>query len=164
MAINLSNAHSGTFNLTNAGVVCVAAATTTTTGAASAVAIKGRLWALSAATGAATPTVDASTGAAFVPLKPSQACLLVYGVNAATGTAALGLCQGKVVDNRGAGTELPLPVIPDNFCPIAYVPVQTASNLSGTWTPASNNWTGVTGETTGTVVNIFALPASAVTL
>lgn len=158
MSLNLDNAHSGTLNLSYAGVTCVASNKTTTTSGASVVAVEGRLYTLAAATGATTPVVDITTGAAFTALAASQACLLVFGVDVSTpASPALGLAQGAVVA-AVVGSELPWPILPKTFCPIAYVQVKTGSTLSGTWTPGTSNWTGVTGETTGTPVNIFSVP------
>lgn len=117
---------------------------------------------LTAQTTQATPTTDASTGAAFIGLTPNQTCALVFGITAA---GAIAMAQGPaiatitgVTTTVGAFDKAPqFPVLPDNFLPLAYVLVRTAPSAA-TWTPGTSSWTA-SGVTTGTVVNVSTLPS-----
>jgi hypothetical protein len=150
-----------THSYTNAGVAAGTTTTTTTTANTSA-SINGK-WATAyaSASNAATPTTDANSGAAFTAVTPGYGCALVYGVNAA---GALKLAQGPQVllipgstsTTSGTFNDAPqFPPLPDDFAPIAYVLVRTATGSSA-WTPGTSNWTA-TGVT-ATFVNVAALP------
>mgnify|MGYP001618450829 FL=1 len=109
----------------------------------------------------ATPTTDATTGAAFIALIENKATVLVFGQTAA---GAIAMSQGSIVDTYvgvtttvGAFKNAPeFPTLPDNFLPLAYVLVRTAPDAAD-WTPGTGSWTA-SGVTTGTVVDIGALP------
>ena len=96
MSTTLSNALAGgTCCLSKAGVA--AGTTTTTTIALTNYAIGGRMFSKAAAANGATPTVDAATGAAFVPLTAGKSCIFVYALDAA---GALKAVQGPHGSNR----------------------------------------------------------------
>jgi hypothetical protein len=114
----------------------------------------------------ASPTSDAHTGASFLPLtggaSVNQACMLVWGVNAA---GAIKLCQGPIVNTEigvtttaGNFVTAPMfPSMPDDFCPIGYQLVRT-SPTGTTFTPGTTAWTA-SGITASVIQNIATLPA-----
>ncbi len=151
-----------TFNHVSAGFVLGTTSTYTTT-ATTVCSIGGKFaTGLSAQTNTASPTTDAATGAAFVPLGDNQATVLVWGINAA---GAIQLAQGSIEDTAtgvttvaGAFLKAPqFPNLPDDFCPIAYGLVRTAPSASA-WTAGTSSWTA-TGITCSTFVNVSVLPA-----
>ncbi len=116
---------------------------------------------LGAQTNTASPTVDATTGAAFVPLTANQATVLVWGVNAA---GAIKLAQGSIVPTEtgvtttaGAFINAPqFPALPDDFCPIAYNLVRTSPTGSA-FTAGTTSWTA-SGITCSVAKNVQTLP------
>jgi len=150
-----------TLNHVNAGLVAGTTSTYTTT-ATTVCSIRGKFaTGLTAQTNTATPTTDASTGAAFVALGDNQATVLVYGVNAA---GAIQMSQGSIeptatgiTTTAGAFLNLPqFPTLPDDFCPIGYQLVRTAPSASA-FTPGTSSWTA-TGITASTIQNVATLP------
>jgi hypothetical protein len=150
-----------TANLSDAGL---AAGTTTTyvTTATTAHVIDGNFGTtLAAQTNTASPTTDVNTSAAFTVLTDNQACVFVWGVNAA---GAIKVAQGTIEDTEvgvtttaGSFRDLPqFPSMPNDFCPIGYTVVRTAPSASD-WTFGSSNWTA-TGIT-ATFKNVCTLPA-----
>lgn len=115
--------------------------------------IKGNAYSAAAVTNAATPTTDANTGAAFVPVGPNKASVFVF---CADGSGALAgatkVIQGSIVDldgaadgaNAGYVSALPqFPAIPDTLTPFGWVIVKVGA--SGTaWTFGSSNLSSVT--------------------
>lgn len=149
-----------TLNTTNAVLAAGTTSTYSTTNTTACI-IQGK-WGttLTAQTNTATPTTDVNTGAAFVAQTDNQACVYVFGVNAA---GAIKVAQGTIVNTEvgvtttaGAFIVGPqFPTLPDDFCPIGYVLVRTAPSASD-WTFGSSNWTA-TGITTA-FVNVGQLP------
>jgi hypothetical protein len=140
--------------ITNRGAtMCVskaalAAGTTTTfsTTGATLYCIEGKAYSVAAKTNAATPTTDANTGEAFIPVTENQGSVFVFGYNAAGDTL---VAQGDVkeLDAGGQFTELPeFPPIPEDFCPFAYMGIKVADGGT-TWTFGSSNQAGVSGVT-----------------
>ena len=151
-----------TFNHVNAGLVAGTTSTYTTT-ASTAVSINGKFaTALTAQTNTASPTLDAFTGVAFLPLTPNKATVLVWGVNAA---GAIKVAQGSIEDTApgvtttvGAFINAPdFPDLPDDFAPIGYQLVRTAPSAA-TFTPGSSSWTA-SGVTCSVIQNVATLPA-----
>lgn len=151
-----------TLNFTNAGFVAGTTSTYTTT-VTTAFCIDGKFGTtLGAQTNTATPTTDATTGAAFVALSTNKTCTLVFGTNLA-GTSKM--IQGPIIDTYagvtttvGAFREAPqFPALPDDFCPMAYTVVRTAPSASA-WTPGSSNWTA-SGVSCTTFKNVATLPS-----
>lgn len=160
MSENL-NVRGRTFNHVNAGFVAGTTSTYTTT-ATTVCSINGKFaTGLTAQTNTASPTTDATTGAAFVALTDNQTCALVWGVNAA---GAIQLSQGPIVPTATGVTTTAgdflsapdFPALPSDFCPTAYCVVRTAPSASN-WTPGTSNWTA-TGVTVSTFQNISVLP------
>jgi len=155
-----SNIAGITLNLADAGL---SAGTTNTYSTANATvcAIRGKFaTSLAAQTNAATPTTDATTGAAFKAVSANQGTVLVFGVNSA---GAIQLAQGSIVDTEaGSGatagnfvTAPQFPALPADFCPIGYVLVRVAPS-GGSFTAGTTSWaaTGISS----TFVNVAALP------
>jgi hypothetical protein len=116
---------------------------------------------LAAQTNTASPTADATTGNAFLPLAPNKCCALVFGQNLA---GAIKLCQGPIIDTIvgvtttvGALLRDPqFPPLPDDFCPLAYTIVRTAPSAAS-WTPGTSSWTA-SGVSASTFQNVSQLP------
>lgn len=150
-----------TCNFVNAGFVAGTTSTYTTT-ATTVASIGGRfVTTLAAQTNTASPTTDAATGSAFLPLTPNKATVLVWGTNAA---GAIKVCQGSIEPTEtgvtttvGAFINAPqFPALPDDFVPMAYQLCRTAPSAS-TWTPCTSSW-AATGVTCGAMVNVTTLP------
>lgn len=117
---------------------------------------------LGAQTNTATPTVDASTGAAFVPLTDNKATVLVMGQTAA---GAIAMCQGSIEDTQvgvtttaGAFMNAPqFPTLPEDFMVLGYCLVRTAPSADA-WTPGTGEW-AATGVTTSQFVQCGVLPS-----
>lgn len=158
---NLNFDNGPTINLTPVtGLVAGTTSTYTTTVTTNCVINGKPTVTLAAQTNTASPTTDATTGAAFIALTPNQCCCLVWGINAA---GAIQLSQGKAIaTNIGVTTtvgallnEPPFPALPDNFCAIGYTIVRTAPSAAP-WTPGTSNWTasGVSASVFQTVCQL----------
>lgn len=150
-----------TLNHVNAGLVAGTTSTYTTT-ATTVCSIGGKFaTGLAAQTNTASPTTDATTGLAFVPLTANQATVLVWGVNAA---GAIRLAQGQIVNTEvgiattaGNFVTLPqFPSLPDDFCPIGYQLVRT-SPTGSSFTPGTTAW-AASGITCSVIKNVAMLP------
>ncbi len=134
--------------------VTLAAGTTTTisTTGTTHFAIKGKAYSKTAITNGATPTTDATTGAAFVAQAIGTGCVYVVGFDK---DGNIKTSQGTVVtlDADGGFVDLPkFPAIPDTMCPIAYTlirlaPATATTPAVATWTWGTNNQASVTGVT-----------------
>ncbi len=161
MADNL-NFNSGiTINLVSCAMVAGTTSTYTTT-VTTAGLVNGKfMTTIAAQTATATPTTDASTGAAFVALAPNQCCSIVLGQTVA---GVIKMCQGPIIPtNTGVTTTVgallrdpQFPTLPDDFCPLAYTVVRTAPSAAA-WTPGTSSWTA-SGVSASTFANIGQLP------
>lgn len=158
---NLNFDNGPTMNFASAAAVAGTTSTYTTTVTTNCV-INGKFaTTLGAQTNTATPTTDATTGAAFVAMAPNKCCCLVLGQNAA---GSIKLSQGPIIDTLpgvtttvGALSRDPqFPALPDDFCPLAYTIVRTAPSAAA-WTPGSSNWTA-SGVSASTFQNVAQLP------
>jgi hypothetical protein len=148
--------------ISHANAVVGAGTTSTYSTTASSACTIGGKWAtvLTAQTNAATPTTDVVTAAAFNAVAINKASVFVFGINAA---GSIKVAQGSVEDTEvgitttaGAFKNAPqFPMLPDDFCPLAYVLVRAAPSASS-WTFGTSSWTA-TGITTA-FVNINTLP------
>lgn len=117
---------------------------------------------LGAQTNAATPTTDATTGAAFVALTDNKATVLVIGQKAAN---TIQMAQGSIEDTEvgvtttaGAFKNAPqFPTLPDDFMVLGYCLVRTAPSADA-WTPGTGEW-AATGVTTSEFVQCGVLPS-----
>lgn len=143
------------------GLVLAATSTFTTT-ASTSCSIRGKeATPLTAQTTAATPTTDATTGAAFPALAANQACALVWGVNAA---GAIKLAQGPIVPTEvGVTTTVgnfisapPFPALPEDFCPIGYNLVRV-SPTGAAFTTGTTQW-AASGITCSAIQRVSTLP------
>jgi len=151
-----------TFNHANAGLVAGTTSTYTTT-LASSCSISG-LFAtvLTAQTNTASPTTDAATGLAFVPVLANQASVLVWGVNLA---GAIRLAQGSITPTETGVTTVvgafilapQFPSLPDDFCPIGMQLVRV-SPTGATFTAGTTAW-AASGITCSVIRNLAGLPA-----
>lgn len=159
-------AYGRTQNTLNAGLILGTTSSYSTT-ATTVGTINGRfVTTIGAQTNAATPTLDAATGVAFVPMGANKATVLVIGQTVA---GVIQMAQGGVEDTEagvtvtaGAFRRAPqLPILPDNFMPLAYVLVRTAP-AAAMFTAGTSAWTA-TGVTSSATVNIATLPDRPVT-
>jgi hypothetical protein len=144
------------------GKVALAAGTTTTisnTGT-TVFAIRGKAYSKAAMTNAATPTLDWSTGKAFVPLLVNQGCAFMVGFDHSGNVQVI---QGAVVGMDGSavasasfanapafsGWTAPMGSVAstsNDFCPIGYILIKCGSDfVAGSWTFGSSNLSSVTG-------------------
>ncbi len=158
---NLNFDYGTTRNYASAGLVAATTSTWTSTVTTNC-AINGKFCTtLAPATAAASPTSDASTGLPFVPLQPNQACMLVFGQNAA---GQIRLCQGPITPTSLGVTTTPgalildpqFPALPNDFVALAYTIVRTAPSAAP-WTPGTGSWTA-SGVVASTFQNISDLP------
>jgi hypothetical protein len=156
------NINGMTVNHIDAGFV-LGTTSTYTTAAASSVEINGLFGTpLAAQTNTASPTLDATTGLAFVPLTANQATVLVWGINLA---GAIKLAQGQIVPTEtgvtttaGAFINAPqFPALPEDFAPIAFHLVRT-SPTGSSFTAGTTSWTA-SGITCTVAKDIGTLPA-----
>lgn len=145
-------------------VAGLAAGTTTTftTANTTLYSIRGKAYSKAAVTDSATPTTDATTGAAFVAQAIGTGCVYVFGWDS---SGAVKVSQGSQVtlDPTGAFLTLPqFPAIPDTVCPFGYLLVRLAPSTAttpavATWTFGTNNQSSVTGVTYARR-DVFTLP------
>lgn len=117
---------------------------------------------LGAQTNTASPTTDAVTGAAFIPLTANQATVLVWCITTA---GAIKLAQGTITPTETgitttAGNFIAAPQFPEidlnAMCPIAYGLVRTSPTGSA-FTAGTTSW-AASGITSSTFKNISVLP------
>lgn len=127
----------------------LAAGTTTTyTCATFDYGIRGKGYTKTAVTNAATPTLDANTGAAFVALKANEGCNFLFFVNS---SQTVSVAQSKIRklsgEADGANTTFSnglasYPNIPDDSCPFGEVLVRVGASGSA-WTMGASNLSAV---------------------
>lgn len=145
-----------TMTTTKAGA---AAGTTTTLTTANTVlyAIKGKAFTKAGASNAATPTTDATTGAAYVAVPVNYGCAYVLGYDAA---GTLKVSQGglQALDSSGNFIVAPqMPMVPDTVAPFAYL-VTKVGSTGAAWTFGSSNLAGPPTGVTHTFVDVMTLP------
>lgn len=143
--------------LSNAALTGLSGAATTHSYSAFLISYRGILTTIAANSGVATPTTDAVTGAAFLPLTASKGCVFLWQV---TPAEVDNVTQGKIVDLDAQGNftwTLPSwPPIADGTVAYAYAVIK-ASAAASTWTFGSSNW-NATGISI-VVKNISTLPS-----
>lgn len=138
----------------------LAAGTTSTLSSTGTIyySIRGKAYSHAALSNTATPTTDATTAAAFVPIVTNTGAVIVIGFNAAgTLKAAQGPLQA--LDTSGLFINSPqFPALPDDFCPVGYEVIKAGSTASAAgWVFGTNNQASVTGITY-TLVDVMTLP------
>ena len=141
--------------------VTLAAGTTTTlsnTGTTTYV-IRGKAYTKAAMTNAATPTTDASTGAAFNGVVANYGSIYLVGFNAAGSLLAV---QGTIEKLDSSGAFITAPIFngpPTDFCPIGYIVIKAGSTANATtgWIFGTSNMSSVTGITY-TFVDVVGIP------
>lgn len=127
----------------------IAAGTTNTYTTANAVnyAIAGVAYTKAAATNAAVPTTDATTGAAFVPVAANFGSVYVFGYDA-SGNLKVSQGQVQALDVQGNFLLSPqLPFLPDGVAPFGYLVFKGGSTLASPWVFGTGNFSSVTGAT-----------------
>ncbi|MCP5246159.1 MAG: hypothetical protein H6937_09500 [Burkholderiales bacterium] len=151
----------------------LAAGTTTTfsTTGATLYSINGKAKSTAAGTNAATPTTDANTGAAFLPVPANKACIFVFCYDGDAAAAdAINVIQGEMVDLDGAADGanailergLDFPHIPDTLTPIGYLITRVGASGSA-WTFGSSNLAGPPSNVKHDFVDVMVLPNEPVT-
>lgn len=175
MSYNLQGSSGLNLVLTTAGFALGSlGGATTHSHTASLVALINGSYNATAPSGTTTPTVNSSqthvssvykalpAGSALAVTAPTtgfRGALVLWTIDSG-GTKRI-RSTGWFESAGGAPLELPFPDVPVTEIPVAYHTLKAISTLSGTWTYGSSNFTGVTGMTTGTVVNVpGAIPPS----
>lgn len=150
-----------TLALAKAGL---AAGTTTTLTVTTATpyAIKGKAYSRAAVSNTATPTTDATTGAAFVAVPAGYGCAFVIGVDSSN---AIKVSQGplQVLDGVADGANAKFivapqfPIVPDTVCPLGYLITKVGTSGSA-WTFGSSNLAGPPSNVLHTFVDCITLP------
>jgi hypothetical protein len=146
-----------TANYTKAALVAGTTTTVTTTVTAH-FTIKGKIYTKTAITNGATPTIDAQTGLAFVPIPfPNNGCVFLWGLDA---SGAQKVTQGPIQALDASGNFIVAPQfgpVPDTMCPLGYIVVKLGATAVANWLFGTNNLSAVTGVTY-TFVDIGTLP------
>jgi hypothetical protein len=147
----------------------LAAGTTTTflTTGATIYAIKGLIYSTAAAANAATPTLDANTGKAFLPVGANKGSVFVVCYDGqATAANAIKVVQGSIEDLDGVASganakfanALPnWPAIPGHLCPIGYIVTKVGAS-GAAWTFGTSALAGPPANTLHTFVDVSTLP------
>jgi hypothetical protein len=146
-----------TQNYTKAALVAGTTTTVTTTVTAH-YSIKGVMYTKTAITNGATPTTDAATGLAFVPITfPNNGCKFIWGLDSA---GAQKVVQGPIQALDAAGAYIVAPQfggVPDTMCPLGVIDIKLGATAVANWLFGTNNLSGVTGVTY-TFSDISTLP------
>ena len=160
MGQNSRQTYGMTISTVNAGVAKGTTSTYSTTAISAGMINSKWVTPLAVQTNTATPTVDAVTGLAFVPVPINNATVLVFGQNAA---GVIQMAQGTIDPTQigvgavaGGFLRAPqFPTLPDNFMTLAYMLVRVAPSASA-FTAGTSSWTA-TGITASNVQNIGCL-------
>ena len=157
---DLQDVRGGNITLANAALTGLSGAAKTISYTGNpAFALGGKLLTGDTCSGGSLATTDIATSEAFLPLANGEACLFVFGWNAA---GEWKVAQGPIVDYAdlvNGAAALDFPVIPDTIVPFAYVPIRNADATDFLF--ATSNWD--TTPTIGTVVNVALLPTQPIT-
>ena len=120
-------------------------------------AIDGILYVKATVADGATPTLDANTGIAFLPIQADKACVFLWCLNSAN---TVSVAQGEIVTVDG-DTDIrkwnpQFPLVPTGTVPFAFHIIQT-TGASSAFTFGSSNWnaTGITKL----IRNLATMPA-----
>lgn len=131
----------------------ITGAATTYTATQFTFAIEGKVYLKATASGAATPTTDAASGATLT-LATATGTVLVWTVNS-SGTVSVYKGDTVALDASNNFLQTPnFPAVPATQCPFAYT---VHKNYSGSnFSIGSTNWN--TANTSHTTQNVFYLP------
>lgn len=141
------------------GKAGLAAGTTTTLtiGTTTPYCIQGKAFSRASVSNTATPTTDANTGVAFLPIPVGSGAVFVICVNAA---GALRVVQSAIQALDASGNFLYAPTfpgVPDDVCPIGYL-VTRVGSTGAAWTFGASNLAGPPTGVTHTFVDVMTLP------
>lgn len=149
------------------GALSAVSTTTFTTASAHTVGIRGKRFTIAAATAAGTPTTDAVTGVAFVPVTASKGCAFVfcYDGSSTVPATAIKVVQGPLADLDGAAggsaatfvTAPQFPAVPDTLAAFAYLITKVGAS-GATWTFGTSNLAGPPANVLHTFVDVINLP------
>jgi hypothetical protein len=150
-----------TMCVSKATLAASGAATTFTTTGATLYCIKGKAYSTAAAAGTATPTSDAATGLAFVPITINNGAMAVWCYDgSATAVAGIKVVLGPMAPLDASGNfsvNAPgMPVIPDTLCPFGYT-IHKNGATGSNWTFGTSQW-NATGMTTSTPQDLMTMP------
>lgn len=131
--------------------------TTLTIGTTTPYSIGGKAYSKASVSNTATPTTDATTGAAFVAVPVNYGCAFVIGVDS---SGAVKVSQGglQALDSSGAFVNAPqFPMVPDTVCPLGYL-ITKVGSTGAAWTFGSSNLAGPPTGVTHTFVDCITLP------
>lgn len=168
---DLYDVRGGTFCTNKAGLGGLTAGITTYTTTAPGAddglnfAIAGKAYRVADKTATATPTVDITTGDAFVALTGTTAatgtgCVFVFCFDSG---GTLRVAQGPIVstvDVANGSAAYEFPAIPASVCPFAYVTVSYIGATS--WIFGTSNWDATT-TVLGTAIDCLLLPTQPLT-
>lgn len=119
-----------------------------------AYSVNGKATTKTAVTDGATPTTDATTGAAFVAFGPSQGTVVVWSLSAG---GTVNCSQGSIEtwDGTAFAVAPKFPYVADTLTPFAYQVLKASSSASAV-TFGTSNW-NATGFTNA-IVNVHELP------
>ncbi len=155
------------FCVSKAGAAAGTTVTFVTTGA-TLYCVKGKAFSTNAATNAGSPTTDAVTGVAFLPITANKGGVFVlcYDGTSTAPATAIKVVQGSIedLDGNAAGASaafvngLPeFPMIPETMTPFAYVIVKVGAS-GASWTYGVSNFAGPPANTAITFTDVMVLP------
>lgn len=131
--------------------------TTLTTANTQIFSLRGKAYSKAGTSNEATPTTDAVTGAAFLPISAGYGSVFVICRDS---SGNLKVVQGQVaaLDASNKFIVAPyFPPIPDALCPIGYITVLAGTGAT-TWTFGSSNLAGPPSNVVINYVDCFTLP------
>jgi hypothetical protein len=136
--------------------------TTLTIGTTTPFAIKGKAYSKASVSNTATPTTDATTGAAFLPVPAGYGCVFVIGVDK---DGAVKVSQGQIqqMDGVADGANAKFiiapqfPIVPDTVCPLGYL-ITKVGTSGAAWTFGSSNLAGPPSNVLHTFQDCITLP------
>jgi hypothetical protein len=136
--------------------------TTLTIGTTTPFGLKGKAYSKASVSNTATPTTDATTGAAFLPVPAGYGCVFVIGCDK-DGNVKVSQGAIQVLDGVAAGASASFivapqfPAVPDTVCPFGYL-VTKVGTSGAAWTFGTSNLAGPPSNVLHTFVDCITLP------